>query len=103
MPGFTLNDKVCRQLGYDISDGKYYDGLMHGKDGDYYIELTSREDVDKILDYAESIDTWQVQEDYALCEIVNDEVFSYFADEITLDECIDLIQNRASLWVSEQS
>lgn len=103
LPGFTLNDNVCRQLGYDISDGKYYDGLVHGKEGDYYAELTSRADVDKLLSYAESIDNWQVQEDFALWQIVSDEVFSYFADEITLDECIDLIQNRASLWVSEQS
>lgn len=102
LPGFSLNDKFCRQLGYDISDGKYYDGLIHGKEGDYYVELPSHEDIEKLLDYINSTEKWEVKEDSALSLIVREEVFRYFADEITLDECIELIQNRAAIWVSEQ-
>ena len=38
-----------------------------------------------------------------LQKIVEEEVFEYLAGAIDIDTCIERIQNRASIWISEQS
>ena len=60
-------------------------------------------DVEKFREYIESIERWEVSLDRSLWEIINEEIMAYFKGEKTLDETVDIIQNRAQIWVSEQA
>ena len=40
--------------------------------------------------------------DGAVSDFITEEVFAYFADEISIDKRIECIQNRASIQISEQ-
>ena len=50
-----------------------------------------------------SIQRWEIISDFNLQKIVEEEVFEYLAGAIDIDTCIERIQNRASIWISEQS
>lgn len=101
-PGFPINNKAFDMQKTDILSGKY---LSTGIDlnGEEYVEKPPKsEDVELLLNYMDSIQRWEVINNHGLEKIVEEEVFEYLADEITLDICIERIQNRASIWISEQ-
>ena len=50
----------------------------------------------------EQVDT-VLRVDSALADIIAGTAGAYFAGDKTLDETVELIQNRASLYISEQS
>ena len=50
-----------------------------------------------------SVNQWGTMVDTSLEEIIDDEVFAYFNGEESIDDCVDIIQSRASIWISEQS
>lgn len=53
----------------------------------------------------EIIESAQINDavDYHLYRIIMDEVGSYFSGDKTLEEVTDIIQNKASIYVSESS
>ncbi len=61
------------------------------------------EDCEFIEDYVDSINRIDTELDRALWEIVNEEILAYLGGDQDIDTTIDLIQNRASLMVSERS
>ncbi len=72
------------------------------------VELTrdayaaTQEDLDQIMALYEQVDT-VLRVDSALADIIAGTAGAYFAGDKTLDETVELIQNRASLYISEQS
>ncbi|MCR4647208.1 MAG: hypothetical protein K5695_17675 [Oscillospiraceae bacterium] len=84
-------------------DGKYYHGTIESKGETIEVTLPTQEDLDGTLRYFNTINQWQAGSTYALNTIINEEVMKYFAGDASLDETVDSIQSRASLWISEQS
>ena len=52
--------------------------------------------------HLDSINRWETTIDRQLWKIIEDEVMAYFAGEKSLDDTVDMIQNRASIWISER-
>jgi ABC-type glycerol-3-phosphate transport system substrate-binding protein len=101
--GFCINNNAFEQITQKIINGEYYDGKSSYRDEEYTYSLPTQEEVDKLVTYLNSIDKWEATLDKSLREIVNDEVMEYLSGQKTLDETVDMIQNRASTWVSEQN
>lgn len=71
-----------------------------GVDITYY--AVTREDYDQLMELYYAIDTYS-RWDPGLAPIITETAGAYFAGDKTLDEAAELIQNRASLYVSEQT
>ncbi len=71
-----------------------------GVDITYY--AVTREDYEQLMELYHAIDTY-TRWDPGLAPIITETAGAYFAGDKTLDEAAELIQNRASLYVSEQT
>jgi ABC-type glycerol-3-phosphate transport system substrate-binding protein len=73
-----------------------------GVDG-FFVELyaVTREQADQILAVIDSADS-AIVFDESVMDIIKDEATAYFAGEKTAEETVALIQNRVSLYISEQ-
>ncbi len=67
-----------------------------------YGNMTQKE-YERLCAYIESIDTVNDEIDDALETIVNEEIDRLFNGDCTAQECADMIQSRASLYISERS
>ncbi|MDE6101453.1 MAG: extracellular solute-binding protein [Ruminococcus sp.] len=101
--GFCINNNAFDNIADKIMNGEYYDGKYSIQGVEYTSPLPVQEEVDKMKKYLDSINRWETTIDRQLWEIIEDEVMAYFAGEKSLDDTVDLIQNRASIWISEQS
>lgn len=101
--GFCINNNAFDIIAQKTINGEYDDGKRTDKDVEYTVSMPTQEEVDKMKKYLDSINRWKTTIDRQLWEIIEDEVMAYFAGEKSLDDTVDLIQNRASILVSEQS
>lgn len=101
--GLCVNNNAFDKIADGLINHEYYSATFVDKDIEYERYFPTEEDVDKLKAYIDNINLWGTVVDYSLWEIIRDEVFTYFNGEQTIDECIDFIQNRASIWISEQS
>ena len=62
----------------------------------------SQEDVKKFYDYVVSVDTLVGYDDEVI-EIVSEEVSAFFAGKKTAEEVSEIIQNRVSVYINENS
>ena len=68
---------------------------------EYVIRAATKEEEQRYEDLINSIDKMELC-DKAVFDIVQESLGPYFAGDKTLDETVDLIQNRVSLYVNEQ-
>ena len=68
---------------------------------EYVIRAATKEEEQRYEDLINSIDKMELC-DKAVFDIVQESLGPYFAGDRTLDETVDLIQNRVSLYVNEQ-
>ncbi|MDE7105208.1 MAG: hypothetical protein K2O36_04930 [Ruminococcus sp.] len=101
--GLCVNNNAFDKIADGLINHEYYSATFVDKDIEYERYFPTEEDVDKLKAYIDTINLWGTVVDDSLWEIIRDEVFTYFNGETTIDECIDFIQNRASIWISEQS
>lgn len=101
--GFCVNKKAFEDIAQNIIDGKYYGGTYESKGETYTITTPTQEQYEELCRYLNSINRWDTLLDDALRDIVREEVAAYFSGEQSLDDTVSMIQNRASIWVSEQS
>lgn len=86
--------------GNEREEDLYY----YGMNGDNIkIDPLTKEEKDYIVDYIKSIDRCYGDFDPEVSEIFNEEVMAFLKGEKSCDEIVDLLQNRISLLVSEQS
>ena len=64
---------------------------------EYYF---NEEDSAKIIRFYNNTDVSSMQ-DYTITGIIREEVESYFSNAITIEQCIDYIQNRAATYLNE--
>lgn len=100
--GFCINNKAFDNIAQRTIAGEF-DNETHLIQGvEYPNHTVTQEEVDKMKKYLDSIDRWETTLDHELWEIIEEEVMAYFAGEKSLDDTVDMIQNRASIWISEQ-
>lgn len=109
-PGFPINNEAFDIQMNDMINGKYsyLAECISGEDSPKWFEpyMTNIVDPDqckKLLEYMDTVDRWETSLDDTLWEITTEEVMAYLAGENSLDRCVELIQNRTSIWISEQS
>ena len=67
------------------------------------IDPLTKEEKDYIVNYIKSIDKSMGDFDPEVQQIFNEEVMAFLKGEKSCDDIVDLLQNRVSLLVSEQS
>ncbi|MBO5163538.1 MAG: extracellular solute-binding protein [Ruminococcus sp.] len=101
--GYCVNKNAFDKIAEKIINKEYYSLTMTNKDVEYERRFPNEEDVVQLRRYIDSVNRWETVVGSSVWNIVNEEVLAYFAGEISVDECIERIQNRASIWISEQS
>ncbi len=101
--GFCVNKNAFDTIAEKLINKKFYSPTFEDKGIEYERSFPTAEDVAQLRRYINNVNQWGTGIDLSLSVIINDEVMAYFAGEKTLDECVSLIQNRASVWISEQS
>ena len=76
------------------------DSYAGGVDLTYY--AVTQEECDQLMALYNAIDSY-IRRDPSLTAIITETAGAYFAGDKSLDETADLIQNRASLYVNEQT
>ena len=101
--GLCINKNAFDEIGKRLINKEYYPETFSDGNDEYNTRFPTEKEVKELRRYIDSIDRWGTLVSGSISEIVYDEVTSYFAGGQTIDETIEHIQNRASIWVSEQS
>ncbi|MDO4863646.1 MAG: hypothetical protein Q4A05_05705 [Ruminococcus sp.] len=107
--GFPINNAARRQTAERFMSGYYDNENFELSVGREPLEVLSENridqaDCDYIDEYINSVDRWEYSDiDRELFWIVEEEVLAYLMGGQDIDKTIDLIQNRASIWISEQA
>ena len=100
---FCMNNQANENIKNNTVNKKYSPPTFESKGETITVQFPSLEDCNALEKYINNINRWEISSSDNISNIVEDEVFAYFADEISIDECIDHIQNRSSIWISEIS
>ena len=100
--GFPINLKVYDEIAKDSMNGEYMDSTISMQGNEYEIGQLTQEELDRLTNYINQIQNLSVGIDNDLDKIINEEIIAYFNGEISIDECIDYIQNRTEIMISEK-
>lgn len=101
--GLCVNNNAFDKIADGLINHEYYSATFVDKDIEYERHFPTAEDIDRLKSYIDTINLWGTVVDDSLWEIIDEEILSYLCGEHSLDECVEFIQNRASIWISEQS
>lgn len=101
--GFLINNNARKTTAERICNGEYSNPTYENKGETFETPLPTMEDCEFIENYVDTINRIDTELDRPLWEIVNEEILAYLGGNQDIDTTIDLIQNRASLMVSERS
>ncbi|MBP3380270.1 MAG: extracellular solute-binding protein [Ruminococcus sp.] len=101
--GFLINNNARKTTAERICNGEYSNPTYENKGETFETPLPTMEDCELIENYVDTINRIDTELDRSLWEIVNEEIIAYLGGDQDIDTTIDLIQNRASLMVSERS
>lgn len=101
--GFCVNERAFEDIARDIIDGKYYGGTYESKGETYMISPPTQSQYNELCRYLDSVNRWDTLLDSALRDIISEEVSAYFAGKSSLSDTVNMIQDRASIWISEQT
>lgn len=79
---------------------EYYDDTYWIADQSIIVEPNTDEDNERVISFIKSVKT-VYSYDTDLFNIIDEEVQAYFSGQKTVDEVVDIIQNRASTYISE--
>lgn len=100
--GFPMNRAAYDKLAKDAMEGKHNDKTESFNGVEKEVGWLTQDELDRLTDYINSIQNLTVSVDRDLEEIIRDEITSYFYGEKTIDETIGIIQDRASIIISER-
>lgn len=101
--GFLINNNARKTTAERICNGEYSNPTYENKGEIFETPLPTMEDCEFIEKYVDTINRIDTELDRQLWEIVNEEILVYLGGGQDIDTTIDLIQNRASIMVSEKS
>ena len=99
--GFCVNKKAFEETAQDIISGKYTKNMVSDDESDKLI-VPTQNDYDQLCIYLQSINKYETIADQQLRDIVDEEVMTFLAGDQDLNTTIDIIQNRATIWISEK-
>ncbi|WP_295095840.1 extracellular solute-binding protein [Ruminococcus sp.] len=100
--GFCINNNAFETIKNNVVNKEYSEETYQNKNEEFDTVFPSKEDCDKLTEYINSIDRWEVTLNDSIYQLINEEIMMYFSGEISIDKCVNNIQERASLWISEQ-
>lgn len=102
--GFPINNAARKTTAERFMSG-YYDNVNNTLSVQNKVckDNLTQADIDFIDDYVNSIDRWGAGSDRELFNIVEGEVLAYLKGGQDIDTTVDVIQSRASIWISEQA
>lgn len=103
--GMCINNAARQKIAENTVSGMYdSDEPVYAQGRKITIDKLrlDEKDCEFIENYVNSIDRWDTSVDRELWKIVTDEVMTCLGGGQSVDTAIDMIQNRASLWVSER-
>lgn len=103
LSGFPINNAARKTTAERFMSG-YYDNVNYTLSVQNKVckDNLTQADIDFMDDYVSSIDRWGAGTDRELFNIVEYEVLAYLKGEQDIDTTVDVIQNRANIWISEQ-
>ncbi len=106
LEGFPINNAARKNIAAAFVNGEYESSSTAAVPEDAPMQpeeiKPEQADISYIDDYIASIDRWESPNlDRELFSMVEEEVLAYLHGEHDIDTTIDLIQDRASIWISE--
>ncbi|MDE5854988.1 MAG: hypothetical protein K2H19_08015, partial [Ruminococcus sp.] len=100
--GIPINDNVFEKMSKEIMDGKIYSSIISSQGQEYDIGLPTQEEYNRLVKYISNVKRKKII-DNSLWRIIDDDIDAYFKGEKTIEETVEIIQNRVSIMVSEKS
>ena len=100
--GIPINDNVFEKMSKEIMDGKIYSNIISSQGQEYDIGLPTQEEYNRLVKYISNVKRKKTN-DFSLHLIIDDDIDAYFKGEKTIEETVEIIQNRVSIMVSEKS
>lgn len=104
--GLCINNQAFDQMAEDIAAQKFRqpDEMYMTPDDELFEPVfPTVEDADKLRRYINTVNRWENRSDSSISQIIHEENSAYFAGGQDIDTTIEHIQNRASIWISEQA
>jgi ABC-type glycerol-3-phosphate transport system substrate-binding protein len=101
--GYCVNKNAFNSIAQKLINKEYYPATSIDKGIELDTRFPTEKEVKELRRYINSIGRWENGTSGPINAIVVEEASAYFAGGQTIDETIEHIQNRASLWISEQS
>lgn len=101
--GIPINNKAFEEGASQIINGEIYSPIITAGGEEIERGLPTQEEYQSLVEYIDTINMLKTHIDDDLKTIITDEIYAYFNGEKTIDETIEIIQNRASIMVSEKS
>lgn len=101
--GIPINNKAFEEGARQIINGEIYDSVITASGIEVNRGLPSQEDYEGLVEYIKTVNMLETRVHDDLWQIIQDEIYAYFAGGQDIDTTIDHIQNRASIMVSEKA
>ncbi len=101
--GIPINNKAFEEGARQIINGEIYSATITQQGTEVNRGLPTQEDYEGLVQYIKTINMVETRVHDDLWQIIEDEVYAYFAGGQDIDTTIDHIQNRASIMVSEKA
>ncbi len=101
--GYCVNKNAFSSIAQKLINKEYYPATRIDKGIEFDTRFPTEKEIKELRRYINSIGRWENGTSGPINAIVVEEASAYFAGGQTIDETIEHIQNRASLWISEQS
>lgn len=100
--GFPMNIKAYDKLSSDAMAGKHMENTITKSGFEFEVGQLTQEELDRLTNYINEIQNLSIGIDYDLEEIIDEEILRYLHNEVSVQECVEVIQNRAQIMVSER-
>ncbi len=101
--GIPINNKAFEEGARQIINGEIYSAVITQQGVEVNNGLPTQEDYEGLVEYIKTVNMVETRIHDDLWQIIQDEIYSYFAGGQDIDTTIDHIQNRASIMVSEKA
>lgn len=101
--GYCVNKNAFDEIGKRLINKEYFPATSIDKGIEFDTRFPTEKEIKELRRYINSIGRWENGTSGPINAIVVEEASAYFAGGQTIDETIEHIQNRASIWISEQS
>ena len=100
--GFPINLNVYDQLATDAMAGKHMSDTITKGGIEFEVGQLTQNELDRITNYINRIQNLSCSIDSDIEDVIDEEVLAYFNNKSSVEDCINVIQNRASIIVSER-